>query len=180
MGKSFFSKELAKHASMRIVEVNDIVKKHKLYSYIDKNGAAVVKVHPLSNAIRKEAAHTAGHMLIVGHLVPELSVKFDIIVVLRYDPVKLVRRLEKRDYGKEKIRENVIAEAIDYCGNRAKARHTYSEVYEIDASSTSQREKIIAYIKKRAAGTYAKKPAQKEINSMPALVKIAKRYRYGI
>jgi broad-specificity NMP kinase len=52
----------------------------------------------------------------VGHLVPEIKIKYDMIIVLRIGLKLLVERLEERGYQKEKIRENIVSESIDYCG----------------------------------------------------------------
>ncbi|MGC8652139.1 MAG: AAA family ATPase [Candidatus Micrarchaeia archaeon] len=180
VGKSYFSKEIAKRVNARIVELNDLVKSGGLYSRIDSSGSVVVKLGALGKAVRAEKRRSRQTLLIVGHLLPELSLKLDIVVVLRYDPVKLARRLEKRGYNQHKIRENVIAEALDYCGNKSKERKISKELYEIESSSKRQKAEIILYVEKRSRGLKAQRPVFNEVNSMPALASLAKGARYGI
>ena len=131
-GKSTFANELCKRLGRAaVIEINDIAKKGKHFSSIDKNGAMVVKPIELSNAINAEINERLKResVIVVGHLVPELDINPDIVVVVKARLKELIQRLEERKYTKDKIRENIVSEAIDYCGTASAERwHNTFEV----------------------------------------------------
>ena len=138
VGKSYFAKKLAKKTKWVVIEINDVVKSRKTFSEVDENGALIADITALNKAVKKEINNIKGNgVIIVGHLLQELNIKLDAVVVLRKDIPTLKSRLEKRGYPKNKIRENLISEALDYCGlNAAKKYKRVSEAEtdkEIDA-----------------------------------------------
>ena len=168
-GKSTFSEELAKTlAGSEIIELNDIVDRHKLFSRIDEMGSKVVKLKELDKKLNSiiNKRQIDRHLIIVGHLVPEINFNKDITVVLRVGLNELIRRLEKRGYLDAKIKENIISESIDYCG--IKAKETCKETYEIE--SDSEKEKIIEYIVSIASGNRIKPPGSSEISKLDELL----------
>ena len=133
-------------------------------------GAKIANLKRLSlkiNHMLEDEAHTT---FIVGHLAQELSIKYDIVVVKRLNLEELLRRLKRRKYPIAKIRENLIAEALDYCS--VKARSAFSEVYEIENRASIA--KIESYIKSVQAGKAAVKPNAKQISHMKELAALAK------
>jgi adenylate kinase len=70
--------------------------------------------------------------LVEGHLAHLLPC--DRIVVLRCRPDVLARRLGKRGYSGEKIRENVEAEALDIILQETIDRFSEDQIYEIDST----------------------------------------------
>ncbi len=168
-GKSLFAKQLAgKARHARIIEINDIVHRHKLYSSTDMFGAKVVKIGALNAALKKEVRSSSGLVLVVGHLVPELSAGQRITIVLRLDLKRLIMRLHKRNYPKEKIKENVLAEALDYCGIRVAGK--CAEVYE--AETDRDRRMLMRYILAVYAGTKHARPKIRSISKMGELLKL--------
>lgn len=116
------------------------------------------------------------HVIVVGHLVPEINIRHDVTVVLRIRLKELVSRLEERGYVKEKIRENVISEAVDYCG--LKALETCKETYEIE--SDSDKVDMISYIVGTASGSKRTAPEYKEISRLEELLElVAEGNKYG-
>ncbi len=89
---------------------------------------------------KTNAKAKAGHrekrpdVILESHLLCEIPLKADIAVVLRCNPDVLERRLKKRGYPNAKIRENLLAEALDYCSLKAEAN--YAKV--IDANTTKK------------------------------------------
>lgn len=67
-----------------------------------------------------------------GHFAHLLSC--DRIVVLRCRPDELRKRLLKRKYRKDKIRENVEAEALDVCLIETAERYDPSRILELDTT----------------------------------------------
>ena len=168
-GKSLFAKQLAGMAHRaRIIEINDIVAKHGLYSGTDRFGSRIVKIGALNAALKREVRNSSGLVLVVGHLVPELDAGQRITVVLRLKLKSLIMRLRRRHYQKGKIDENVIAEALDYCGIKVAGK--CKEVYE--AESESDRRALMKYILAVYSGAARARPKSNSISKMGELLKL--------
>ncbi|MCL5092501.1 MAG: hypothetical protein M1364_02460 [Candidatus Marsarchaeota archaeon] len=155
----------------RIIEINNVIKRYSLFSGVDELGAKIAYLNGLSlriNRMIKDETHT---VFIVGHLAQELSIKYDIIVVKRLNLKELLYRLRYRKYPAAKIRENLIAEALDYCG--VKAQSASNEVYEIESEASIS--KIKSYIRSVQACKATVKPTAKQINHMKELAALAKK-----
>jgi len=70
-------------------------------------------------------------VILEGHLSHYMPV--DIAIVLRCHPEELRKRLEKRGYGEEKVRENLEAEAMGLITSEA-IELIGDEVYEVDTT----------------------------------------------
>ena len=161
-GKSTFAKELCKRlGNASIIEINDVAKAGKHFSSIDKSGAMVVKPIELSNAINAEINKRLKResVIVVGHLVPELDISPDVVVVIKVKLKELIKRLEARKYTKDKIRENVVSEAIDYCGTTSAER--WHNTFEVN--SEEQDLEVTNYIIALAGGE--KPPLPKVVSS---------------
>jgi adenylate kinase len=171
VGKSTFSKKLASElGDSDLIEINDLVDKHELYSGKDEFGTKIVNLGKLNKILSGELGKRRKHVILVGHLAPELRLRYDIAIVLRCDLKKLVKRLERRDYPREKLAENIISEALDYCG--LKIAQKSKETYEIETVGTQK--DIIAYTVAVSHGEKTEKPKQKRINKMEDLLMILK------
>lgn len=167
-GKTTFAKELAGSIpGAKIIEINDVVDQYKLFSSIDKLGSKIVKLKELeanmTELMKKNKDHT---VIIVGHLVPELKLNQDITVVLRIGLRDLIKRLEARGYQKEKIKENIVSESIDYCG--VKSREVCRETYEVETKT--QKDEITDYILAKIEGKEKKPPETEEISKFNDLL----------
>jgi adenylate kinase len=80
-------------------------------------------------AIRKTGNFT--DWIIEGHMACELGMPADYVFVLRTHPDELEGRLAQRKYLKAKVRENVMAEALDYCLLKVSGKRN---VFEIDTT----------------------------------------------
>ena len=167
-GKSTFAKQLSrKLASCRVIEINSIAKRQGTYLPGKVFGSRIVNTKKLSEAMAKEIRGTKRRVVImVGHLVPDLDINPDITIVLRLDLKSLVRRLKSRGYPKEKIRENLISEAVDYCG--ANSREKFKNTYEID--SPADKMKMISYIRRLSMGKRAPEPPKRELGRLSELL----------
>ena len=170
-GKSTFAKEILEELpDSEMIELNDVVKRFKLFSSTDRMGSRIVKLGELE-AKMKEILKTDGkkkNIIVVGHLVPEIRLKYDIIVVVRANLKELIKRMEGRKYQKEKIRENIVSESIDYCG--VKSGEICTETYEVEGEK--EKREILKYIKERDSGKSACRPESKEISKMDELLEL--------
>jgi len=82
--------------------------------------------------------------ILEGHFAHEFD-DIDQIIVLRCDPKVLVRRLSERGYSKEKVRENLEAEAIGTIYSESLNFLDFAHVVQLDTSihTVSESAKIL-------------------------------------
>jgi broad-specificity NMP kinase len=171
-GKSHLAKRLGKTLpDATILELNLIAKKKGLFLGVDSDGAKIVDLKRLSSTARNEARRNKKTTILVGHLVPELELKYDIIVVMRANLQVLEKRLSVRHYKKKKLSDNLVCEALDYCGLLCKKKA--KEVYEVETEK--EKRLAIEYITKVASGKKARKPKARTINKMGELLGLLKK-----
>ena len=168
VGKSHFAKKLARISkNVHIIEINDVVKKGRFFSSIDKDGVMTVKLAPLKKELKRKIIGLSGIVLVVGHLAPELNVKYDLAIVIRGHLRLLSRRMKARKYNFGKIRDNLVSEALDYCGIRM--ARLCKDTYEIETKEEIKT--AMNFIMNFAKGK-SKSMERKEINSMGELLEI--------
>ncbi len=149
-GKSYFASILKKRIrGVKVLEINDVAKARRLFfKKADADGTKTVRLGELERAINSETKRS-GSWVVVGHLGVEMNLGADIAVVIRAHLKELERRMMKRGYGKRKIMDNLVSEAIDYSGSKASGM--YKETYEI--SDKEEMEGMAKYIKERIQGS---------------------------
>lgn len=129
-GKTTLANALSKRIKgSSLIEANGVLKSRKLFSGYSKDGARIAKMEELRKAIEKEASKRKGTVIIEGHLLCDMRINGALAIVVREHLKKVKARLLKRGYSVEKTRDNIVSEALDYCGDSA--RRNYDEVFEI-------------------------------------------------
>ena len=123
-GKTTLADELAELLKLPVIHVNDVVKQKKLYTDVE-DGSLVVDLP----ALKRELKNFTG--IAEGLVLCEIKLE-GVAIVLRAAPEELEKRLRKKGFHGGKIKENVEAEALDYCA--IKARQNYKRVIEIDTT----------------------------------------------
>lgn len=143
---------------------------YKFYSRIDKMGSKVVELEPLEKKVKEIISEEQknSNLIIVGHLAPEIKFKQDLVVVLRTTLKELIKRLEARKYEKDKIKENLVSESVDYCGTKAK--EICKKTYEIETDQ--EKKEMIDYIVSVAKGKPSNEPEIKEISRFDELLEL--------
>jgi len=133
-GKTSAAAQLAKLAGGPLVDLNVFARKNRLF--LKEKGAFgenVVNVERmqklLAAALKKEK-----NFVVEGHLACEFHIPVDAVVVLRCDPRVLKKRLEERKYPVKKIRENMLAELLDYCLIKSEQNYGRGAVLQLDAT----------------------------------------------
>jgi len=126
-GKTVVSKKLAKQMKYKLIELNKDIKTKKLYdSYDKKRKCFVVDVKKINSYFKKIKEKD---IIVDSHLSHTL-IGLDKIFVLRCKPNVLEKRLHKKRWNKEKIRENLEAEYISLIS--WEARQINKNVYDVD------------------------------------------------
>ncbi|MBS3070415.1 AAA family ATPase [Candidatus Micrarchaeota archaeon] len=129
-GKTVLAEKISKALKAKHVGVNEIVAKSRIYS-VSKRKEKLVDVEKLERILRAVLGKEK-NSVVESHLLCEMSLPCDRIIVLRCNPLVLKKRLEKRGYPAWKLRENVLAEMLDYCAIRAGENYAKDKIVEID------------------------------------------------
>lgn len=167
VGKSTFARKLALNLDARLIDVNSIVNEFGLFSGYDKDGAKLVELNALKKQLEKMIRSIGGSVVVEGHLLCEIKIKGASVIVLREHLETIKKRLLKRRYPVTKVRDNIVSEALDYCGIRSHAN--YAEVFEVMNDSNSLR-KVMAMLNGRKA-------RQEHIDMMNELEAVIKKDR---
>lgn len=145
-GKTTLAVKLAKKLGFHYIDVNKVIRKYGLSeSYDRKRKTKVVNVKRLNKALIKEVTAFKGiekGIIIDSHLSYCLSKKYvNLCIVTKCDLKELERRLKKKRYSKDKIRENLDAEIFDICLNEAKENN--HKIFIVDTTKGINPKKIM-------------------------------------
>jgi adenylate kinase len=120
-GKSSVARKLAKKLGYRYINVKRLLQKYKLKEkYDSKRKSWVVDEKKLAKALEKLIKESKSGLVIDSHLSHFISPKLvDLCVITKCELKALERRLRRRGYSKNKIRENLDCEIFDICLNEA-------------------------------------------------------------
>lgn len=91
-------------------------------------------------------------LIIEGHLLCELKLPVDLVIVLRCRPKTLEERLRKsRAYPEEKIMDNVYCEETGYCLEQAKKNYALKKIVEVskDSNLKNSLDNIVKILRER-------------------------------
>ena len=115
-GKTKIAKEISKRYKLKYVDAYKLIRENKLYDGYDKKlKSYIVDADKLGKFLVKLIKENKD-LVIDSHLSHYLDKKYvDLCVVVKCDIKVLKKRLEKREYSKLKIRENLDSEIFDVC-----------------------------------------------------------------
>ena len=145
-GKTVLAQKLARELEAKLVDVNALIEENKIYKR-NSRGEKVVDLKKLQSIIEKILVKEKS-VVVESHLLCEIQLQCDEIVVLRCNPLVLRKRLQKRGYPAWKIRENVIAEMLDYCLIKAESNYVKEKIISIDFTKPAVAQKVLAKINK--------------------------------
>jgi adenylate kinase len=147
VGKHTITKEIGKLLHLSIIDINSVAKEFGLFEKNkETNDVDVVK-------LGKIIADTISHpVLFVGHLAPYVlsTDKIKKVIVLRKNPYDLISVYKKREYSKEKIKDNLGSEALGVIFHDTIIQFGTEKTIQIDITSQSIQEttkKVIDAIK---------------------------------
>jgi adenylate kinase len=134
---------LAKKLGVKLLALNEWIKERGL-GEPTKDGTLEVDVQRLSREFLKQKW---GEMVVEGHLSHYLPSKLlSAVVVLRLNPKILEHRLKSRGYKGKKLRDNVVAEAIDLILVESLQRHGERKVFELDMTNITPEEAVDRFL----------------------------------
>lgn len=125
-GKTAIAKKLSGKYGFQYFDVNKSIAKNKLYEGYDrKRKTKIIDAQKLNKFLiehinQLKANKKIKGMVIDSHLSHYLPKKYvNLVVVTKCDIKELNKRLRKRKYSKDKIKENLQVEIFDVCYNEA-------------------------------------------------------------
>jgi len=169
-GKTTLSRKLAKKLNFHYLDVNKIIRKYKISEGYDKkrkmkmidvkklNKALIREINNYKSSIinsnkrisiknkikknKKIVNNIKNRIIIDSHLSHYLPSKYvDLCIVTKCNLKVLEKRLKKKKYSKDKVRENLDAEIFDICLNEAKENK--HKIIIIDTTKGINIEKIL-------------------------------------
>jgi adenylate kinase len=120
-GKTGISKLISRKLEYKYVDVKKLIKKNKLSDgYDNEKKCEIVDAKKLSRFLVKFIKKSNQNLIIDSHLAHYLPKKYvDMCIITKCNLKELKKRLEKRKYSREKIRENLDSEIFEICVNEA-------------------------------------------------------------
>lgn len=146
-GKTTLAKNLGKALGFKVINEKDFALQNKIGSFNDSNELEI----PVDEFEKKANIFLSKHdkIIIEGHVVCEMKLSVDKVIVIRVNPEILEMRLESRHYPPEKVMDNVFVEGIDYCKKHALRNFKKSKVIEVESKRTQKEtlDEVLAKIK---------------------------------
>jgi len=134
-GKTTLAKLLGKKFNLKVINEKDFALKNKLGKFNDANELEIPlkKFETKANAFLKKN----DNILFEGHVICEIKLNVDKVLLVQVDPEELEARLEQRNYSVDKIMDNVFCEGIDYCKKHVLRKYSKKKIIFIKSLSTS-------------------------------------------
>jgi len=135
-GKTTLVKLLGEHLGLKVINEKDFAIQNKLGSFNEENELEIpVKEFEkkANNFLKKN-----DNVLFEGHVLCEMKLAVDKIIVLTINPEELEARLEQRNYHAAKIMDNVFCEGIEYCKKHAERNYPKEKVIIVQSMSSSK------------------------------------------
>ena len=139
VGKHSIAEKISKEILLPIIDINKIAQDFGLFEKNkETNDVDVLKLKKVLN----ENFPNKG--IFVGHLAPYVlsSEKIEKVIVLRRSPYELISIYKKRNYSKEKIKDNVGSEILGIIFHDALSQFGIKKTLQIDVSSQEFHETV--------------------------------------
>jgi len=132
VGKTSIS-NLLSNKGYEVIFLNELVNKKGIFIGIDKKrDSKIVNIEELNSFIKNNYS-SKNYVIIDGHLSHHLKC-IDKIIILRCHPNDLKKRLLKKGWNKEKIKENIEAEILDIIFCESIKNHKENNIFEINTT----------------------------------------------
>ena len=154
VGKTSTAKALGKKLKHRVINEKQFALDKRIGKWDAEQEELVIPVTTFGKELNKLLANEK-KIIVEGHLLCELKLKADFVVLIRLDPELLETRLEARRYGAEKVQDNVFCEGIDYCKKHVLRSYPKNKVIEVQSGKTIKEtmDNIVKELKKKGAKT---------------------------
>ena len=148
-GKTTIAQILAKKLKLEMIPVKKIVERNRgMYEFKKQSGEKVVDLDKLRKKLMDEIKKIKGRSIIIeNHLLCDMKLPAKWVFVLRCKPEVLEKRMERRAYSTAKIQENILAEMLDYCTQKARKNYKgKARIVELDTSRRNKKSTVTQMI----------------------------------
>jgi adenylate kinase len=129
-GKTSVAKALAKKLGWRLVNLNHLASKKRLYLGYDRaRKSRIVDIKRLRAEVRK-IAKKEKNLILESHYSHDMPC--DVVVILRTNPAELRKRMARRGWPKKKTEENIESEIMEVV--KGEALESAKKVLEMDTT----------------------------------------------
>lgn len=146
-GKSKVAKELGKKLEYKVMNEKKFAQKKGIGK--KKGNLLIVPLEELEKELNKELEKKE-KIVMEGHLLCEVKLNVDLVVVLRCEEKELEKRLRSEKNSEVKIQDNLFCERENYCGKKALNNYEKNKVLELENTKELKKvvEKIIQRVEK--------------------------------
>jgi len=150
-GKTVLAKKIAKKLGYTCIDVKKVIKDNKLNKEYDKKRRTyIVDVKELNQILVGLIKKSKKQLIIDSHLSHELPKKYvRLCIITKCSLKELGKRLKKRKYNKNKIRENLDSEIFDIC--LIEAKENKHKILIVDMSEITKGTRSFASAKSKPA-----------------------------
>ncbi|MAG21901.1 MAG: hypothetical protein CL943_01165 [Candidatus Diapherotrites archaeon] len=135
VGKTSTAKALGKALKYKVVNEKEFAVDERIGKWSAKEDELIIPLEQFAKSL-KELLEKEEKIILEGHMLCELKLPADFVILLRCHPEILESRLEARGYTAEKVQDNVFCEGIDYCKKHVLRRYPKEKVIELDVKKT--------------------------------------------
>jgi len=132
VGKSSVSKLIGKYFKLKVLNEKEFSLKEGIGEFDVEADELVVELEKLEEKLN-QLLKKEDNVLIEGHMLCEIEVDFDYLVIIRCHPEILESRIEAKGYKAEKVQDNVFCEGIEYCKKYAERNYPKEKLIEIES-----------------------------------------------
>ena len=152
VGKTSVSKKLGEMLKCLVFNEKQFALEKGIGSWDEEQDELIIPLGEFAGAV--EGLFRAERNVVVeGHLLCELRLKPDFVVLIRLHPELLEARLESRGYTAEKLQDNVFCEGIDYCKKHVERNYEAEKIVEVQSGKTIKEtlDRIVKGLKEKGA-----------------------------
>ncbi len=127
-GKTTLAKKIAEKLDCVYFNEKDFALKNNI-GYFNEDNELEIPIKEFEKKMNSFLNKTK-NIVIEGHVLCEMKLKVDLVILIRIDPEELQLRLAKRNYTDIKVMDNVFCEGIEYCKKQLlKTNPSFVELY---------------------------------------------------
>lgn len=152
VGKTSIAKALGKRLKCLVFNEKQLALEKGIGKWDEENDELIIPLGEFAQQI-EELFKRERNVVVEGHLLCEIRLKPDFVVLIRLHPEALEARLESRGYTAEKVQDNVFCEGIDYCKKHVERNYPGGRIVEIGSGKTIKEtlDRIIKGLKEKGA-----------------------------
>ena len=135
VGKTSISKLLGKTLKCKVLNEKEFSLEKGIGIWDSEEDELVVPLTKLKKALNT-MLKIEENMIIEGHMLCEIALDVDFVVLITVDPELLGERLSARQYDAVKIQDNVFCEGIDYCKKHVSRKYPKKKIIEVKSQKS--------------------------------------------